>query len=426
MSNDQQMQGIAAALLGLDASNDVGPACARITSSHLAQTGHSANPVIGIDGRVFFFGPSMERGIGHYTLNHLAEIFRQRPDWRFVFFLEDYIDMPPLSDLLKQPNTSWCRFDDPPPPELALFHVPDSLSIMPAFDSPFRIAPKVPLSVLFLDLIPLVMREYHFDTWAPQTQIAYKSRLRQLRDSGAVILSISENSKRDLVNLAGVPGERIVTVMAGLNKPNDAVPQQQRELDETLRRYGLRRPFFMTVGALDNHKNFPAVANAFVTAKRETPMQLAVVGGNADPYKAMYRDALAAQGIKDVVFTGYVSREELVCLYAQASALIFPSKYEGFGFPVLEAMASGCPVITSNVSSLPEVAGDAAILVGPDDVEGIARGMLALVQNPQLRGQLSARGIKQAERFTWAESARRTIEAWERAMLTGRAVCARP
>jgi glycosyltransferase involved in cell wall biosynthesis len=116
--------------------------------------------------------------------------------------------------------------------------------------------------------------------------------------------------------------------------------------------------------------------------------------------------------LNDVVFTGYLSCKELECLYASATALLFPSKYEGFGFSVLEAVANSCPVISSNATSIPEVAGDAAVLVSPDDVPGFSEATLKLTTYHNMHQQLSNKGLVQAQRFTWKETAERTIAAW--------------
>jgi glycosyltransferase involved in cell wall biosynthesis len=148
----------------------------------------------------------------------------------------------------------------------------------------------------------------------------------------------------------------------------------------------------------------------------QVPAQFAVVGSFSDPYKEAYRKLFETNNIPGVVFTGYLSREEMACLYGAASALVFPSHYEGFGFPVLEAMAHGCPVITTNVSSLPEVAGDAAILVNPDDAGAIANAMVRLVKEPGLREQMIEKGLEQSKKFSWELSARKTIDTWKKMM----------
>ena len=115
----------------------------------------------------------------------------------------------------------------------------------------------------------------------------------------------------------------------------------------------------------------------------------------------------------DIIFTGYISKEDKAALYSGATCLVYPSLYEGFGLPVLEAMKCGCPVLTSNISSLPEVAGQAAILVDPLDVEEIARGLGEVINNQEKREDLINKGFAQAKKFSWEKAAKETLKAYE-------------
>ncbi|MBX7138286.1 MAG: glycosyltransferase family 4 protein [Oligoflexia bacterium] len=366
---------------------------------------------VGIDARVLYFSPSMERGIGAYTMSHLGHMFRLCSDWEFYLCVDEYHENEYFRELLGFPNVRVKTVEQNV--ALDLFHIPDPMSIIAGFDSPFLVAPRGPSSAIFYDLTPLTMREMHFDRWEPLSQIAYRSRLKQMRACGCQVLAISESTKSDLVKLCGFPAERITPIMAGLNSNKVSGSPGEGELQAARLRYGLNKPFFLVVGGLEAHKNFPVTANAFITARGSRDIQLAVVGGTADPYKNVFREALQREGVTDVVFTGFVSREDLTCLYNTAAGLVFPSRYEGFGFPPLEAMANRCPVITSNVSSLPEICGDAALLVSPDDQEGIARAMVRLVDDRTLRAQLVDRGMRRAQQFTWERTAALTRQSWE-------------
>ncbi len=394
---------------------DLHNACIHATAQGLRHKTPSADLslTVGIDARVLSFGPSMERGIGAYTRYHLTEIFSQKPDWKFVLFLEEFFNDELLSTFLSYPNVSWCLFDDPNQPQVDIFHIPDPMSMIGGYDSPFRMAPKVPLSVTFYDLIPLAMRNYHYDAWSLLAKVAFQKRLKCLEQPGVLTLTISEFTKTDLLKYCSIPPTQILPIMAGLNYvAESSKPSRPGEVEQMLSKYGICAPFFLIVGALDQHKNFPTAAQAFSIAKEHHPMKLVVVGGNADPFKQMYRRALEEQGMTDVIFTGFVENEELVSLYSAASALLVPSRYEGFGFPALEAMARGCPVIASNVTSLPEIIGDAGMLVDPDDVQGWAQSMLTLVREQGLRGQFIERGKKRAEQFSWKMTAEKTTSAW--------------
>lgn len=379
---------------------------------------------IGIDARTLTYAETRERGIGHYTVHHLEEIFRQRPEWTFILYCNAGETSDVLEKLLHYPNVKRGVMGDQHGDELDLYHIADPMTILPGFDSPFLAAPVVPSTAVFFDLIPLVKREMHFDCWEAWTKKAYSRRLDELARSGTVVLPISECSKVDLNRLTGFPLNRAVTIMAGVNRgslPDRPTPEA---VNEVRKKFGLSSSFFLSVGGLDGHKGFLATAQAYATLRSTREFQFAVVGSLNDPYKARFREIFEANKIPSVVFTGYVSREEMTCLYAAASGLVFPSHYEGFGFPVLEAMASGCPVITTNVSSLPEVAGDAGILVGIDDAQGIQNAMRRLLEEPGLRASMSERGLAQAGKFSWKKSAEITLKVWSDLM--GEDVAVRP
>jgi len=277
------------------------------------------------------------------------------------------------------------------------------------------VAPKgVPLSVIFYDLIPYVRRQEHFDHWSQLTRISYKKRLERIIHPDVVVLAISEFTKQDLLRHVAIDEARVKPIMAGLNHLVDrAKLPSEAEARAVVRSQKLKEPFFLSVGGLDPHKNFIVSLNAFQALPKELGANLVIVGGFNDPRKQMIEQRLRALGLKSVVFTGYLSNEDLVALYRSASALLFPSAYEGFGFPALEAMACGCPVLCSNAASIPEVVGDAAIQHEPDDFKGLAMSMMRILHEPGLRSQLIEKGFKRSELFTWERTADLTLAAWE-------------
>jgi hypothetical protein len=163
-------------------------------------------------------------------------------------------------------------------------------------------------------------------------------------------------------------------------------------------------------------KNFDTSAAAFNDCRRRIDAQLVVVGQKAGAL-ARIADHCCAKGLRNIVFTGYIQRQELDILYREAVALLFMSRFEGFGFPVLEAMAAGCPVITSNATSIPEVAGDAAVLLEPGDVAGVSRAMQELAERPEAAEALRAKGLRQAAGFSWKRTAGKTLAAWDELLL---------
>ncbi|MER3522543.1 MAG: hypothetical protein C4326_00385 [Ignavibacteria bacterium] len=366
--------------------------------------------IIGVDARTFQYQESVSRGIGHYSFSHLLHVARLRPDWQFVLYRESDNIPSSMEPLLALPNVTTKSVDEYTSNAIDLFHVCDPLNALFGFDSPFRLFPAERMTVTFYDLTPLRL---YFPVMPESFQTAYRQRLRQLQQSGATLLAISQYTRDDLIREGIVPADRVEVVMAGLNQsvgpksfPSDSV----RELKSRL---SISKPFFLHVGALDPHKNFETTLKAFVTCSKRMPCQLVVVGRLEHHLKA-YADQVKSKKIKNVIFTGFLSREELEVLYAEARGLLFMSLYEGFGFPVLEAMARGCPVIASNCTSIPEVAGDAAILLPPTAVEEIAQAMHRLLTGSSLREECRAKGVERAQLFTWDATAERTLRVWER------------
>lgn len=368
-------------------------------------------PTIGIDGRTFEYPHSLGRGIGQYTLYHVLNVTRLRPEWHFVLYVEQP-HWPPGTEVLSSlPNLRLRPLDDYSPSAVNLVHLPDVMQIV-GFDSPMRVFRGQRATVTFQDLIPL---RIYWEQWPEVLRYAYQQRLEQLRRLNGVILTISEHTRQDLIR-EGIPASRLITIMAGLNQDDSEALSptlsSAGSQADTLRQLGIDKPFFLHVGSVDLHKNFDTVIKAFLRCHTTLPAQLVVVGELVPQTKA-YLDYVRQQHIPDVLFTGFLSRPQLVTLYREAVALVFLSRYEGFGLPVLEAMANGCPVIASNVTSLPEVAGDAALLFDPGNEQGVAQAMLNLLQDASLRQRLREKGLAQATHFSWRKVATKTLVVWE-------------
>jgi glycosyltransferase involved in cell wall biosynthesis len=211
-----------------------------------------------------------------------------------------------------------------------------------------------------------------------------------------------------------VPEEKITVTYVGLDPLFHKVPEKS-EIHELRRRYGLKDRFILSVGQLHKRKNIPGLLQAYRQLAAHSPLnvQLVLAGGEGDGM-AEVREAARLIGRDRVVFAGCLPDEDLLRFYHAAECLVYPSFYEGFGLPVLEAMACGCPVITSNVSSLPEVAGKAAILIDPHRIETITGALVSLLSNPDLSQNLIQKGFEQARRFTWEAAARKTLAVFEK------------
>ncbi len=368
---------------------------------------------IAVDARTLTFKETGERGIGTYTTEHISAWAQLCPHIRFKLLTEKGSEFIRGDKLLSLPNISreyyslgYSEFQG-----VDLFHIPDPISLIIGYDSPFRMAPAgIRSSMVFYDLIPLVMRQSVYDKWPKNFQSVYDARIRQIKDSNASVFAISECTKRDLVSLVGVPEERISVIMAGLTKQAEFNPTAD-QITEVKKRLGIDKPFLLVVGGIDEHKGFMQTLEASLPFVNAGQLQLVVVGSMIDPWKVQLKDALIRQGITGVIFTGFVNDYDLTCLYAGALALSFPSEYEGFGFPVLEAMAHGCPVICSNKASLPEVAGDAALYISDTTSQAVFNGLNQLLSAPALRDNLRVQGLSQSAKFSWRTVAERTVFA---------------
>jgi len=281
--------------------------------------------------------------------------------------------------------------------------------------SPCNIGPRnppVPMVITLFDLHWL-----RFPELFSPLRLAYLRRaLTWSARKAEAILTISENSKKDLIKLLGIPEEKITVTYPGLDPIFEKAPSPEEHA--ALRKtFGLGDKFILFVGQLHRRKNALGLIRAFQLLKEQGPLeyQLVLAGGEGDGSTEI-RDYIRQQPRGEIIVTGCIPDEAIRTLYHQAACLVYPSFYEGFGLPVLEAMACGCPVITSNVSSLPEVAGEAALLIDPYRIETITTALVSLLTNPDLSPSLIQKGLGQARRFTWEAGARKTLAVFEKVM----------
>jgi glycosyltransferase involved in cell wall biosynthesis len=230
------------------------------------------------------------------------------------------------------------------------------------------------------------------------------------------IISVSESTKRDTIQHLGVPEEKITVVYEAANPIFR--PLDQAEAREQVRnRFGVEEPYVLFVSTIEPRKNVPSLLRALwqlATCYKED-VRLVLAGGRG----WLFEDAFAVVDelkLDDRVhFVGRVASEDLLYLYNAAELLAHPAFYEGFGLPPLEAMACGLPVVVSNVASLPEVVGDAGLLIDPHDVDELTVSMWRVLKDSALRKEMREKGLKQAERFSWEKAARETMEIYQRA-----------
>ncbi|MBW7882230.1 MAG: glycosyltransferase family 4 protein, partial [Caldilineaceae bacterium] len=252
---------------------------------------------------------------------------------------------------------------------------------------PYR--PGVPTVLTFYDLIPLLYPE----SVSRRARLLFQLTTRLALHAADHVLAISEASRRDLLTRFKVAPERVTT--APLAAAARFSPQPAAALDAVRAKYDLRTPFLLYVGINKPHKNLVTLVEAFVRARRGA--WRLVIAGAWDPRYPQARTAAAELAPGDAVrFLGPIDEDDLPALYAAAEAFVFPSRYEGFGLPVLEAMACGAAVACSNVSSLPEIAGEAALLFPPEDQEAMAQTLARLMDDAALRTRLREKSLVRA------------------------------
>lgn len=249
--------------------------------------------------------------------------------------------------------------------------------------------------------------------YSAQMLRVFAAPMRHAATRASHVICISECTRRDLVELLGVPEHRTSVVPLGVSSRYAAVPQAR---DIVRQRFGLQRPYLLFVGTVQPRKNLPRLIRAFaqVVQSGRLDHELIIVGHVGWLAEESLQAAQAAGVAERVRFLDYQQEELLPALYTAADALAFPSLYEGFGLPVLEAMACGTPVLTSNTSSLPEVAGDAALLVDPLDTGDIAQGLHRILSDEALRRHLREKGLLRARSFTWRDTAERMVSVFRR------------
>ncbi len=231
------------------------------------------------------------------------------------------------------------------------------------------------------------------------------------------IISVSQNTKDDLVQVLGIAPEKITVVHEAATSRFQPV-EDPMALETVRRRYGIDRPFFYHLGNIEPRKNLVRLIKAFLKVRSQRPGQVKLVisGQKGWLTNKIFRTLGPMDYGEDIIFTGYLPTGDLPLLMNASLAFVFPSLYEGFGLPVLEAMCCGTPVITSNISSLPEIVGGAAVLVDPYDERAIAGGMARVLDDADLRARLRRKGIERARGFSWERAAEGTLKVYRRAL----------
>ena len=373
---------------------------------------------VGID-----YSPAVNQqaGIGRYTRSIVAELAELDQENEYVLFypsrnLNQEVFAPPKSPNFQRVeipvsnqslNALWFRLGVPFPVDL--FTGPVDVCHFPDFTLPPIRNGKTVLTVH--DLSFLVHPEY-----AEKGLRQYLERVVPPSVAGAsLVLADSESTGNDLIVLLDVPPERVEVLLPGV-EPRFAPVVDEVALESARRKYSISFPYILTISTIEPRKNLLGLMKAFSGFKRmtESRHKLVIGGGKGWHYSEVFATAKAIDVADDIIFLGHVADEDLPALYSMSDLFAWLSFYEGFGLPVLEAMACGTPVVASNRASLPEVIGDAGLLVPPSEIDAIADAFDSILGDEALAAELADKGRKQASLFSWRSSAKQLLSIYQR------------
>ena len=367
---------------------------------------------IGID---YTSAATQGAGIGRYTRELLRALLALPSDNFYSLFYASGATLPqseignlkskirrlPFHD--KWLMRIWQRLRIPIPVELLvgrvdLFHSPD-----------FTLPPTLPGVPTLLTVHDLSFIRDPESAWPSLRAFLNKAVPRSVQRATHV-LADSQATKADLIELFGTPAEKITVLYAGVDA-RFAPVRDRAEIDRVCAKYQLPQPFILSVGTLQPRKNYGRLIQAF--ARSDIPHHLVITGGKGWLYESIFEQVMRSGLEGRVHFPGFVDDADLPALYSAADLFAYPSLYEGFGLPLLEAMACGTPVIGSNTSSLPEVIGDAGLQVDPRNVDDIARALMQMIEQPELRERSIGLGLERAKQFTWDKAARELLAIYD-------------
>jgi glycosyltransferase involved in cell wall biosynthesis len=370
---------------------------------------------IGIDGRFI----NKRRGIGNVCYNFLQEITKINSDFQFVVYLDANKVPIELQDVTNMTFSSlkpsfyplWEQFI------LPMAAKKDEVSLLHSFANTFP---------LFLPRdIKKVVSIHDIMFLLPQSQLPLSPSLYQIlgryytgfivkngHSSVEKIITVSEYSKKDIIDHLNIKSTKIVSILNG----TDIIHRTFFEIEDAFLKVNkIQSPYILVLGALDPRKNTTLIIKAFSALKKQvtSPISLVISGldqSGIEQFSNLVRE-LGLEG--SIHLLGFIDRSDLDALYSQASCFLYPSLYEGFGLPLLEAMAHGTPVISSNTTAIPEVAGDAALLVNPTNKDEIVAALLRILTDNVFKETLKQRGLERVKLFSWRRMAEQILQTYE-------------
>ncbi|MBN1494982.1 glycosyltransferase family 4 protein [Candidatus Peregrinibacteria bacterium] len=364
--------------------------------------------LIGIDFREAL---GKRAGKGYYAYHLVSEILKQDKENQYVLYtskpVHEFESHPNvLVKIITKKSFLWhlAVLKHSYKENVQVFFSPTSY-IIPALHNPQKI--KVVMTVH--DLVAFLFPEIH-NKKALFTERVF---LKKALGKASRVFAVSLNTKRDLITQFFIPNELVSIVHNAASNNFKVMPHE--ELKDFKRKNNLPEKFIFAAGTLEPRKNFTMLIRCFAQILKEFPdYKLIIAGSKGWYYDEIFTTAEELKLEDKVKFLGYVTEEELIKLYNLAEIFVYPSLYEGFGIPPLEAMKCGCPVITSNTSSLPEVAGDAAIKINPKKEKELTEAITKLLKNSDLKKELTRRGLEQCQKFSWEKSAQEAVKLFNK------------
>jgi glycosyltransferase involved in cell wall biosynthesis len=347
-------------------------------------------------------------GKGWYVYNLVKEIIRLDKTNQYLLYGNG------KNPFKEHPNVTYKKIDsksikwhflvlkDIKKQEVELFFAPSSF-IIPAF-----VSKTIKTVITVHDLVSYLFPANH----NLKAVIIERLTLRRALKKAGSVFVVSENTKRDLLKKFNYPENQVhITYCAASEFFKEKVSAE--ELEEFRKKMKYPNNFILAVGTLEPRKNLSTLIRSFATIKKWFPEYKLIIAGKKGWKYKQIQETLAKYSLEnEVIFPGYLKDDELRKTYKLAKVFVFPSLYEGFGIPPLEAMASGCPVVSSNVASLPEVVQEAGMLVDPRNPYKFAEAVSSIIENEQIRESLIERGYQQADKFHWKQSAKKAVEVF--------------
>lgn len=366
---------------------------------------------VGIDSRaaIWYRGT----GMGTYTYQLIRNIYLidKKNDYHFFLPNEKFQGTDPLTSgifqsIAQNTDTFWetvIAKETITPQDIDIYHVPQNGIGLP----PKKNFPTV---VTVHDLIPYVLPE----TVGPGYLKIFQREMPRILQEADHIITVSEHSKNDLKKIMGVADEMITVIHEA---PESTYKPIKREVAKARiqNKYGISGRFILYIGGFSPRKNLRGLINAYnkIYKEMKTPCKLVILGKPSRDYPGLIK-LVESLGLGEwVLFPGFIPMQDLPFFYNASDLFVYPSFYEGFGLPPIEALACGTPTIVSNVSSLPEVVGDAAIQVNPHDLVALAAAMHRVLTEPEMEQELRKKGLKWAENFSWTKTAAQTIKVYQ-------------